>query len=172
MSSITVGELRVSADENGFRFAVAGSDGPIEISLDAREAVTIERFLAEQRNGELRTGFRVPVQALRPFLPETLQVSLLYRGTIYDAVPMDLSLTGMLVRVPEISVSARTTLVARIILEDNLARLDAQVVRVDGDLVALHFGASMRGGEFDPAIDLGPIFSRLEQIYLKNRGDA
>lgn len=170
MASITVGDLSVSADDNGVRFALPTADGAVEIQLEPRDAATIERFLAEQRSGESRTGFRVPVHALQPKLPDELHVSLVYQTRIFDAAIVDLSLTGMLVRVSDLEATKRSTLQVRLILEDHLARLDAQVVRVDGELVALHFGASMSGGELDPPTQLGPIFSRLEQIYLQSRG--
>ena len=169
MASITVGDLSVSADDNGFRFALPTPDGAVEIELEARDAATIERFLAEQRSGDSRTGFRVPVHALQQQLPEALHVSLVYQTRIFDAAIVDLSLTGMLVRVADLDATKRSNLQVRLILEDHLARIDAQVVRVDGDLVALHFSASMSGGELDPPVQLGPIFSRLEQIYLSNR---
>ena len=50
--------------------------------------------------------------------------------------------------------------------------LEAAVVRVDGQLVALHFLDAMQGGELDPPVQLGPIFSRLEQIYLRRRAQG
>ncbi|MEM1432457.1 MAG: PilZ domain-containing protein [Pseudomonadota bacterium] len=169
MTSITIGNLTVTAGADVVQFEVAGADGKTAVALDPRDAVTIERFLAEQRSVETRTGFRVPIRPLLQDLRDAFAVSLVYQGVIYDAVPVDLSLTGMLVRVPDLEVSARARLTARLLLDDSLAKLEATVVRVDGQLLALHFADAMQGGELDPPVQLGPIFSRLEQVYLRRR---
>ena len=98
-----------------------------------------------------------------------LKITLLHQGTIYDAQCIDLSLTGMLVRCTSLELVRRTRLNARLLFEDYLARLDAEVARVDGALIALHFTSSLAGGELNPPADLLPIFSRLEQAFLRSR---
>ena len=112
---------------------------------------------------------RVPVQQVMSELAADLAVTLVHKGTIYDAIPVDFSLTGMLVKCAGLQARLRSKVVARVILEDFLTKVEAEVVRVDGNLVALHFVGAMRGGELNPPPQLGAIFSRLQQTYLKHR---
>ena len=170
MSSITIGDLTLAAEEEHLTFTLTNSKGNQSTQLSYRDAATIQRFLANSGDKESRTGFRVPVEQVVADLPSQLQLTLLYKGTIYDAVPVDLSLTGMLVHCTGIAAKLRSKLVVRVILDDFLAKVEAEVVRVQGDLLALHFAGVMRDGELNPPLSLGSIFARLEQVYLRNRG--
>ncbi|MEM9743174.1 MAG: PilZ domain-containing protein [Pseudomonadota bacterium] len=165
VTTLELGQLALTADEDRICFELGGSSH----WLDARDVATLERFLAEHRSGESRTGFRVPVYRLRAELQDAFQLTLVHHDRIYDAVPIDLSLTGLLVRAPGLEAPVRSAVVVRLILEDRLAKIDAQVTRVDGDLLALHFTESMAAGELCPPAALGPIFGHLEQLYLRRR---
>ena len=169
MSSVTVGNITVTEVESGFSLQLLVEGKQVESQIDHRDAATLERFLANAQNGDARTGFRVPVQSLLPLISEDIKVTLVHKGTIIDTQPVDISLTGMLLRVHEFEPSVRSQISARIILKDFLAKIEAEVVRVDHGLLALHFTECMQAGELNPPQQLAAIFNRLEQMYLQQR---
>ena len=97
--------------------------------------------------------------------------TIVHKGIIHDAVAEDLSMTGILVKCPTLDVTPRTVVTVRIILYDDLAKTEAHVVRSEGNMVALHFTNSMEGGEFSPSGQLGQVFGRLQQLYLRKRAE-
>ena len=170
MSSITLGGLTFSASSQHIEIDLSEvGHGPIELSY--RDAASLERFLAVHRQGESRTGFRVPVNPLSSELDDHLAVTIVHKGIIHDAVAEDLSMTGILVKCPTLDVTPRTVVTVRIILYDDLAKTEAHVVRSEGNMVALHFTNSMEGGEFSPSGQLGQVFGRLQQLYLRKRAE-
>ena len=169
METITVGDLTLSANAENISVRLSQGGQTAETTLGARDAAIAGKFLAKNRSGEQRTGFRVPIEALLNDIEE-LSVTVVYQGTIYDAVPLDLSLTGTLLKVPGIAVQPQAPVTLRLIVEDYLAKLRATVVRTDGELVALHYEDSLRNGQLNPPAALGPIFSLLERLYLQQRG--
>ena len=167
MNVVTFGSLTARAHEAGVRFEVAAADC---VELSPREVGALASFLTRQRWDETRTGFRVPVHALMRELAD-LKVTLVHQGTIYDCETLDLSLTGMLVRCDAMTAGANLQVEARLVLEDELARLPAEVVRSSNGLVALHFTESMAGGELNPPEDLVSLFRRIERYYLRSRSE-
>ncbi len=165
MSKFALQDLNCSADEEGVQIAI----GNAATRLNVRDAVALGRYLTNLNFGEQRTGFRVPVELLLNELKASLSSTLVYKGTIYDAVPIDLSLTGILVKASKFEAPVGAELTTRLIVEDHLAKLRSTIVRIDGSLVALHFSECMEGGELNPPPQLGPVFSRLERIYLNRR---
>jgi len=168
-NKIELGAVTLDADAQGISLQVRIDEHMLEARLDARDAATLERFLAKRRQGDARSGFRVPLYALLNSLSSDIKVTLVYQGTIYDVHPIDLSLTGMLIRVSQLPVAPGTRLLLRILLHDDLARLEAEVVRVDEDVIALHFLESLKHGQLTPPPALEKILSRLERLYLQNR---
>lgn len=169
MPNINLGDLSLSSDDNGVVLAISDGGRQAQARLSSRDVAVVARFLAEQQFGEQRTGFRVPIQLLLGELGDFMAVTVVHQGKIYDAMPVDISLTGILLRVPGLSVNRRADLVVRIILGDDLVKLPATVVRTDDELVALYFEASMSGGELQPPSELAQIFQRLERAYLRAR---
>ena len=170
MSSITLGGLTFSAGAQHIEIDLSKANpGPIQLSF--RDAASLERFLGLHRQGESRTGFRVPVNPLSAELYDHLAVTIVHQGVIHDAVAVDLSMTGILVTSPSLEVTPKTVVTVRIILFDDLAKVEANVVRCEGNLVALHFTNSMSGGEFSPPAQLGQVFGRLQQLYLRKRAE-
>ena len=163
--TLCIGGLIVSARDGGFHVELDGCS----TALSPRDAAHIERFLSAHRQGEARTGFRVPVQTLLRDLGDDLMVTLVHRNTIYDAVCIDLSLTGILIRCADLAVVPRTGLLLRLVFDDFLARIDTEVVRVEGDMLALSFPPVQDQDEWDPPSELLPIFNRLEQAFLRQR---
>ncbi len=168
MTITTFGSVTAEPHAGGVRIGV--TDTPVA-NLSPRDAVALASFLSRQRWGETRTGFRVPIHMLISELQHQLKVTLVHQGVIYDCEPVDLSLTGILVRCSTLDVGANTRLTARILFEDHLAKLDAEVVRSQSGIVALHFCEAMRGAELNPPRDLIALFRRLEQLYLRGRND-
>ena len=167
--SLQIGVTTFTIGEAGLAIAVDGKTQTAQVRLDTRETATLEQFLAKYRRGEARSGFRVPFHSLVANLADDLKLTLVYRGTIYDVSPIDISLTGLLLRASTFPASAGNQVVVRIILEDYLAKLNAEVVRADSDAVALHFTDCMDGSELSPDKELSAIFARLERLFLQQR---
>ena len=168
-ATLQLGCVVFAASADGLSIDVQAADQNATASLDTRETAMLERFLTKHRQGEARSGFRVPFGPLITSLREEAKVTLVYRSIIYDVSLVDLSLTGALIRASTFAANRGAAVVLRIVLEDYLAKLPAEVVRADEQSVALHFTDCMRGGELSPPSELGPIFSRLERLFLKQR---
>ena len=167
--SLQIGVTTFTIGEAGLAIAVEGKKQAAQVRLDTREVATLEQFLAKYRQGESRSGFRVPFHSLTANLADDLKVTLVYRSTIYDVSPIDMSLTGLLLRASKFPASTGSQVVVRIILEDYLAKLNAEVVRADTNTVALHFTDCMDGTELRPDKELSTIFVRLERLFLQQR---
>jgi len=168
-ATLQLGSAVFAASADGLDIDIQTTEHSATARLDTREMAMLERFLTKHRQGEARSGFRVPFGPLIASLREEARVTLVYRSTIYDVSLVDLSLTGALIRASTFAATRGTAVVLRIVLEDYLAKLPAEVVRADEQSVALHFTDCMRGGELSPPSELGPIFSRLERLFLQHR---
>jgi hypothetical protein len=172
MSKVSFGPLSAESLEEGLRVEIPSNGSHAAAELCPRDAGALASFITRQRWDESRTGFRVPVHALPGDISDHIRVTLVHNSTIYDCEAVDISLTGMLVRCGALRVGANTRVDARILLDEHLARLAAEVVRADGSVLALHFLECMHGGELRPPQDLVALFRRLEQVYLRLRREA
>lgn len=168
-STLQLGGATFMLDTNGLAITVDPTTHSTPLQLDTRDAATLEQFLATHRQGEARSGFRVPFHSLIANLADDLMVTVVYRSTIYDVIPIDISLTGMLLHASKLPATAGSKVIVRIVLEDYLAKLEAEIVRIDSDSVALHFSGCMVAGELNPDRELSALFSRLERLFLQQR---
>jgi hypothetical protein len=90
-------------------------------------------------------------------------------GNIIEAEPIDLSLTGMLVRAADPILRGGQSLTVTMSLRDLHTPLSATVVRAQPPLLALHFVESLQDGELDPPETLIAIYRELERRWLRNR---
>lgn len=122
----------------------------------------------EMAGAEGRFAFRVPV------LDEGLfQVTLRHGAMEVDAQPIDLSLTGLQVEVPEgTDLGVRIDDTIQVELEHGKYRitLDAIVRRIIGRRYGLFFPASVRsGGRVEPPVTLVNLVRELEQLWLRGQ---
>ena len=164
MASITIGQLTVAADEGSVQLAL----GEEHLALQPREATELQRFLREHAPRERRLGFRVPLAGVASEFRDSLKARVAAPGRMLPAQVVDLSLTGILLELED-----PATLPPSLALDLELGNvhclLDAELVRYDGQLLALHFPASLRNGELDPPESLRTIFGKLEQAWLQSR---
>lgn len=168
MSKLVLGQLRLEAVPDGIWLRNADIEvAPIHLGLD--QARQLEKFLREQNLSERRVGFRVPVHTLAEN-DEPLQCTLqLDAGRWHPVTVIDFSLTGILVRTPDLDVGEDRTLQLTVALGDMQTSLTAKVVRSQSPLLALHFVESLQNGELNPPEPLVTIYRELEARWLRVR---
>jgi len=166
MSSIHFGKLNLHADDERLLLTLEDS----EVMLSPQDVTRLEDYLRKYAPHERRIGFRVPLLSLPPGTREQFQVCLLDDAEVIPLVPVDISLTGVLVELPE-SMDPDPVLRLRISFDDDGCDVMASVVRREGALCALHFLDALRAGELDPPEALLGIFGQLEQAWLQSRVD-
>lgn len=164
MSSTDIGKLNLSADESGLRIQL----GDAETVLSPLEVSRLEEFLNSHAPHERRIGFRVPLVSIPVDTRERFAVLLLVAETSVPLVPVDLSLTGVLVEIPD-GVEPDPVCRLRLCYEHDDCELLASVVRREGGLCALYFLDALQSGELDPPEALLSIFGHLEQAWLQSR---
>lgn len=164
MSSIDIGKLNLSAGDGGLRVRLGDADA----LLSPMDVSRLEEFLKNYAPHERRIGFRVPLATIPADTRERFQVLLADGRMPVPLLPIDLSLTGALVQLPD---QVEPDPVCRVQLSygQDQCELLASVVRRQGDLCALHFLDALRSGELDPPEALLSIFSHLEQAWLQSR---
>ena len=83
--------------------------------------------------------------------------------------PVDVSLTGLLVRSAPLDWPKAKPLSATLELRGDRVTLSALLMRQQDGLVALHFPESVRHGQLNPPKSLLAIYRNLELAFLKQR---
>lgn len=133
------------------------------MTLDHDELQTLIEFLQAEMPSERRIGFRVPL------IDADLDVSVKTSTGTAAANALDLSLTGILLEVPEQTLEADQHCTVTLRLNDQSAVLAAVTIRTKGNLAAMHFADTMHGSELDPPNELVSIYRSLELAWLKSR---
>ena len=165
MKSISIGKLKLSADATGVTFAVGGEG----VKIAAQDVGDVEEFLRLFAPHERRVGFRVPMGSLKDSVRQGVKLRVRKGFDWIDAVPVDLSLTGILIKVEDLVVATGSRIALRLEFNDHSCELIGAVVRRDGDLLAAHFTDVLKKGELDPPEALLTVYRALEQEWLKSR---
>jgi len=165
MESMSLGKLKLSADDDGVTIAVDG-DG---VTITPRQVTAVEDFLRRFAPRERRVGFRVPVGPLNDDVRGHFKVRVRKGRGRVDAVPVDLSLTGVLIEANDVVAAAESRIALELEFDGHFCTLIGAVVRCEGDLIAIHFTDTLKNGELDPPEELLAIYHALEQAWLKSR---
>jgi hypothetical protein len=169
MQTLTLGDLRFVAEPSG---VVVELDGAArQFALSSHEAGQLEEFLRRNLPRERRTGFRVRIAPLAEGLRSSFHVFVGPAQHRHEVHPVDLSLTGILVEGTDLGLAQGRTITVMLELDGQRCSLTGEVVRMDGDLAALHFVESLKGGELAPPEALLGIYRRLETAWLRSRID-
>lgn len=169
MDSLQLSGLSVSSTEQGVVFSWQGEDKHA-VTLPDHQIETLRAFLeARTKKSERRIGFRVPLQPLSQEMRDAFAVTLKHYATRAEAIAVDLSLTGILVSVADLQLKTSDQIVVQLRLGDDQTSLNANVVRQQGKLVALHFPTCIDNGELDPPDALLNIYRALEHEWLRSR---
>ena len=168
MDNLKLGGLTVTALEAGLSFTLDDGNGS-GVLVPEHKLSALRAFIEAHSNEERRLGFRVPLRPLPPETRDALTVTLERRGISAAAQPVDLSLTGILVELPEGDFDGARSITVTLRRDGERARLRARVVRRNGALMALHFPSCVSNGELDPPEELLAIYRSLEQDWLKVR---
>lgn len=153
--SITKHKFGVTLD---WRDGEAGST-----ALNHDELDTLIEFLQAQTPSDRRVGFRVPLT------DGDLDVSVKTTSKTVAAKALDLSLTGILLELPEHTLAADRQCTVTLSLNNHSVVLAATTIRTEGNIAAMHFPTTVHGGELDPPDELVTIYRSLEQAWLKSR---
>jgi hypothetical protein len=165
---LTLGELSLVADVDGLSFVVGGERGA-RVTLSPRQVGQLEEFLHKNATRERRVGFRVPFRPLKDEVRAGFHVQLQVRGQWMDVTPVDLSLTGILVQGKGLALPVHSQIRVQLRFNELSCALTGEVVRRDGQLLALHFTESISGGDLDPPEPLLAIYRKLEMEWLRHR---
>lgn len=154
----------LSVTKHKFGASLNWRDGEVtSTTLNHDELQTLIEFLQAKSPSDRRVGFRVPLFDAE--LDVSVQTS---RGTV-AAKALDLSLTGILLEVPEQSLEPDKHCTVTLSLNDHSVILSATPIRTEEKLAAIHFPTTVRGGELDPPDELVSIYRSLELAWLKSR---
>ena len=145
MNSLQLGELSLESKQTGVTFIWQGEQVR-SVTVLNHQIEALRAFLDAHVSQERRVGFREQ-----------------------STHAVDLSLTGILVEAPGSDLNEGDQITATLCLSADCVSLNANVVRCNGDLVALHFPACMQNGELDPPESLLNIYRTLELEWLKSR---
>ena len=168
MQFLTLGELSLVADEDGLSFVVGGEDGA-RVTITPRQVGQLEEFLRLNATRERRIGFRVPFSPLKEEVRAGFHVQVQVRGKWVDVIPVDLSLTGMLVEGKGLALPVHSRVDVQLQFNEISCPLAGEVVRREGQMVALHFTESISGGDLNPPEPLLAIYRQLEMEWLRHR---
>ncbi len=168
MQFLTLGELSLVADEDGLSFVVGGEEGA-RVTITPRQVGQLEEFLRLNATRERRIGFRVPFSPLKDEVRAGFHVQVQVRGRWVEVTPVDLSLTGILVQGKGLALPVHSQVDVQIKYQEIDCTLAGEVVRRDGDLVALHFTESIAHGDLEPPESLLAIYRKLEMEWLRHR---
>ena len=121
----------------------------------------------EEKEKELRMGFRVPLSVSRG-----ITASIIFGGKTCSVRPLNLSLSGILVEFSEGEVYEMpidTHIKIRIQLQQITTVLNGVVSRRSGNQYGIFFPDSVRGKELDPPDSLQAICTTLEKQWLRER---
>jgi hypothetical protein len=168
MDSLQIGELSISSKQAGVSFTFEGDEKQTVTVLN-NQIETLQAFLAIHAAEERRVGFRVPLQPLASSVRTSFKASLSRNSKTVEVAPVDLSLTGILVQASDFTLNAGDHVVANLAFDQDVIALNANVVRQDQRLIALHFPTCVRDGELNPPDALLNIYRALELEWLKAR---
>lgn len=168
MDTLTLKDLTFVADSAGIAIMVGNAAGK-RLSLSSRDAGQLEDFLRRHVARERRVGFRVRIAPLADRTRSAFRAQLAVGGETVAVRPVDLSLTGILLEVRGVPLRRGDEIGIRLAFEGNVCRLTGSVVRLEGELVALHFLESLKGGELSPPEALLNMYRSLETEWLRNR---
>lgn len=171
MDTLEIEGLTLAAHPRGLAFSWGGEEEPQSI-VPVQKIAALRAFLDAHYPAERRLGFRVPLRPLPEETKRSFRVTLEHEGKRLRVQPVDLSLTGILVELPEEALPDARQVRARLRLAGDKVRLEAQLVRRDGPLMALHFPSCVANGELDPPEELLGIYRTLELDWLRNRVHA
>lgn len=169
MQTLTLGDLKFVAEPSGVVLELGGAAR--QFALSPHEAGQLEEFLRRHLPRERRTGFRVRIAPLAEGLRKSFHVFIGPAQHRHEAHAVDLSLTGILVEGADLGLTRGRTVPVLLELDGQRCSITGEVVRVDGNLVALHFVESLKGGELSPPEALLGIYRRLETAWLRSRID-
>lgn len=168
MQSLTLGALTFTADSSGIAVSYGEEPGR-RVALSSHDAARLEDFLRQHVPKERRVGFRVRIAPLEDRVRSAFRVQLCTGTRTLEVRPVDFSLTGILVEARGFVVRRGTEFPVHLDFDGLTCRLTASVVRLEGDLVALHFVESLKGGELTPPEALLGMYRRLETEWLRSR---
>ena len=168
MDALNLGRLTVTAGADGVSLVLAEEPAQ-RVSLSDREVGLLQDFLRRHAAGERRLGFRVPFGSLNPEVRAGFDTRLSLRGRWHPVAPVDLSLTGILVQSRTFMLPVRMRVGVALAFAGVECTLTGEVVRRDGQLMALHFLESLSNGNLDPPEPLLAIYGKLEQEWLRSR---
>lgn len=168
MNSLQLGELSVISKQAGITFIWQGEEVR-SVTVLNHQIEALRAFLDAHVSHERRVGFRVPLRPLSEAMRQAFDVRLKNRGKEHSTQAVDLSLTGILVEASDSDFKEGDQITATLCLSADCVSLNANVVRRNGNLVALHFPACMQNGELDPPESLLNIYRTLELEWLKSR---
>ncbi len=168
MQTLRLGEMSLVAHSSGIRF-IWHHDGDHGVTVPTHKIAALKAFLDEHHADERRLGFRVPLRPLSGAIRDAFAVTLESENGKRTAVPVDLSLTGILVDVVDVKLRVSQSVRIALSLGEDSVTLTAVVVRSNKQLVALHFPSCVQDGELDPPEELLAIYRALELRWLKSR---
>lgn len=169
MTQAVIGGILVKAD--GQRLTLLDRDNPGNpITLHGSAVHDFIDFVNNMHNesGEVRLGFRVPIATRMG-----LTVGIESGGLQIPATPINLSLTGILVRLQgdeHESLQPGTTLRIALRTRDNItASLDGTLIRRVDDRIGVLFDASVTGDDLNPPLPLLRVFKAMETAFVRQR---
>jgi hypothetical protein len=163
-----LGELSLDLGSAGIRFTCHG-DADQSVVVPNEKIAALVAFLEEHSHAERRVGFRVPLRPLSAATRQAFEVTVEANSKKASAIPVDISLTGILLEIPDLKVRTGQRVSATLCLDNDCVLLDAKVVRRVGKLVVLHFPSCIKDDELDPPEGLLGIYRTLELDWLKSR---
>jgi hypothetical protein len=165
MASISLGKLTLSADKESVTIAVDGAG----VKISPAEVAAVEKFLHRYGPHERRVGFRVPIQPLSEKVRQQFTVRLRKGRSWVEAEPVDVSLTGVLIKGNDAVAAEQSRVVVELRFAGHSCTLIGGVVRNQQDFIAIHFSDTLVDWELEPPEELMAIFHALEQQWLKTR---
>ncbi len=168
METLTLGRLTITASRTNVTFILPG-EAAVPVTITPTQVSKLENFLKRCAPHERRDGFRVPMDSLSDEIRSKFKVRIRTVSGYLKVKPIDMSLTGMLMKSKKLSASRGAQFLTKLALDDHSCTLVSKVVRNDGNRWALHFPESIKNGELDPCEKLLCIYRILETEWLKSR---
>ena len=167
---LIIGNINITWDGSRLMFQ-DGDNSNLKLTFPASDLPDLIDFLGsvkpEEKEKELRMGFRVPLSVSRG-----LSVSITFGGKTRSVRPLNLSLSGILVEFSEGEVYEMpidTHIKIRVQLKETTTVLNGVVSRRSGNQYGIFFPDSVRGKELDPPDSLQAICTKLEKQWLRER---
>jgi hypothetical protein len=168
MPEITIEKIKISLDGRLVTFLDQDKpDSPIALPANAINDLIAFLRSPNPETSERRIAFRVAVPRLTD-----LAVKVGFKGKIWSAAPVDLSLTGILIEFPktgvvDMPIDAEISVELR--LSDKTAALRGVVRRRSGNQYGILLSDSLRNGDLRAPDSLVIIYKELEREWLRRR---